>query len=366
MRTLTVDLARDRGYPVHVGPGILTRAGALTNFLDADQAFLIYDRRLEGPKRILERSLMAAGWTVASAAIEVSERAKDYRKLFPLFSQMAQSELDRRAVVFALGGGVIGDLSGFVAGSYLRGIRWVGVPSTLLAQVDSSVGGKTGVNLPVGKNLVGLFHQPSAVFTDTALLDTLSDRDRVSGLGEILKCALTFDPKLYRFLETHRTDILRLEPAAILHAVTESIRWKAKIVSQDEKETRGRRRLLNFGHTVGHALETLTDYRRFRHGEAVLWGIRLETALSVVRGHLSETKFREIDGHVGSLALPSIPRGVTLGKISDVVRHDKKRERKKVPYVLLRSVGKTVIDDKIQEIHLIDAARLVGGGKCFP
>ncbi len=349
---------QDRSYSVMVGPGLIDSL-PWAPLIKGKQAFIIADKRLEKMGRRLSTSLAKSGWNVGSATIPVSESAKDYRKIFSLYTKLIENRMDRDSVVFALGGGVIGDLCGFIAGTYLRGIRWVGVPTTLLAQVDSSLGGKTGVNHPLGKNLIGLFHQPSLVVCDTGLLPSLSARDRVSGYGEMIKCSLTFDKTFYDFLVQHKQSILDLESKYLDIAIVETLRHKAEVVRQDEFERAGMRQILNFGHTLGHALETATGYRRFRHGEAVLWGIQLELELSVIRGHLSAESRGPIAEFLSQLPLPALAKELKVSQILSGLKRDKKVKDGKVNFVLLESIGKAVIDNAVSDSDITQAWKIV-------
>lgn len=365
METVVVTPSGDksRAYSVMIGAGLVERADEYLGTLQIKKAFIIADKRLSKAKQALTQALTRGGCEVASVSIPVSESAKEYRKIFPLYTRMIEARMDRQSVIFALGGGVIGDLSGFIAGTYLRGIRWVGVPSTLLAQVDSSIGGKTGVNHPQGKNLIGCFHQPSAVICDTDLLKTLSKRDRVSGFAEMLKCALTFDAAQFDFLVNRYREILALDSSALPRAVEQTVRWKADVIQRDEFERSGLRQVLNFGHTLGHAIESATKYKRFRHGEAVLWGIRWETALSVVRGKLSAHDQKTIDQFLKTLSVPTLPATCTAKNISELIKTDKKVKDGKVHFVLLKAMGKTIVDSEVTPQAIAEAFTMIKAGK---
>lgn len=352
LKLKAADKSRNRSYDIFVGFGLLDEMPKLISSLQTKRAFIVADARLSGLRGRLERALRKCGCEVASVSLKAAESSKDYRRLFPLYARMIEAKMDRHSVLFALGGGVIGDLSGFLAGTYLRGIRWVGVPTTLLAQVDSSVGGKTGVNHPLGKNLIGVFHQPSLVICDTKLLGTLSVRDRISGFGEMLKYGLAFDPTFFEFLSRNWKAILQLEARPLEKAISRSIAWKAEVVSADELERLGLRQTLNFGHTLGHAFESATDYRYFRHGEAVLLGMRLATALSVERGYLAENKFETIEAFLGQLPQPHVPK-LSLKTLLDFTKRDKKAKEGKVSFVLLKGIGRTVPDSEVQSRDLI-------------
>jgi 3-dehydroquinate synthase len=307
----------------------------------------------------LEGELRREGWKVQTVPVVAGDQAKDYRRAMSLTTRLVESRLDRQSVVLALGGGVIGDLAGFVAGTYLRGVRWVGLPSTLLAQVDSSIGGKTGVNHPLGKNLIGVFHQPSMVICDTALLGTLDMRDRVSGFAEMVKYGLIYDRRYFHQLVRHWRDVVGLDSTVLTAAIVRAARFKASVVAKDERETAGLRVCLNFGHTVGHAIEAATRYR-YRHGEALVVGMRVAAALSFVRGHLPAQEADEIDRFLKILPVPRIGSGVDLGQLFPYVQRDKKGRRGKVAFVLLQSIGETVLDDGVTRAHLAAAFRKVG------
>jgi len=341
------------GYDILVGRNLISRAGSLLKPLDAKKAFFISDSRLSSTTSKLASSLRKAGWETNGLQLPAREATKDFRKIFPIYSKLIQSGMDRHSVLIAVGGGVIGDLAGFVAGTYLRGIRWVGVPTTLLAQVDSSIGGKTGVNHPLGKNLIGVFHQPSLVLCDTDVLSSLSRRDVVSGVGEIVKYGLAFDKIFFTFLEESLDHLLELE--RIEKAVHISAKWKAQVVGKDPLETKGLRALLNFGHTLGHALEAATGYGYFRHGEAIVWGMRWAANLSTERGHLAEKDRSRIETLLTRLPVPEIPKQLTLQKLLSFTKHDKKIRDGKIGFVLLDKIGHAIVDRKVEKKHLAAA-----------
>jgi len=354
---------QDRSYSVLVGASLLDKGADWVKGLSGNRAFIVGDACMSASASRLAQVLKGANWKVERSLLPVSEKTKDYRKIFPLYAELIKKKMDRQSVIFALGGGVIGDISGFVAGTYLRGIRWVGVPSTLLAQVDSSIGGKTGVNHPLGKNLIGLFHQPSLVLCDTDLLKSLSERDRVSGFGEMVKCGLTFDKNFYEFLAEYQTNIVALESKYLDIAIVGTLRQKADVVRQDEYERTGLRQLLNFGHTMGHALETATEYRRYRHGEAVLWGIRLEMALSVIRGHLPEATYQSVANGLTQLVVPALPKDLSVKKLLSGLKRDKKVKDGKVNFILLQSVGKAIVDNAVEDSQIAEAWKMVLKGE---
>jgi 3-dehydroquinate synthase len=279
VRTLTAALG-ERSYPIHVGAGWLARSGELLASLDLRRVVVITNP-------VVARHHLAALRSALDAAlirhetiiVPDGERHKDWSTLYEIHTGLLELGADRGTTLIALGGGVIGDLTGFAAATYQRGVPLVQIPTTLLAQVDSAVGGKTAVNHPLGKNMIGAFYQPRMVIADTAVLDTLPTREYVAGIAEVVKYGAVRDLSLLEWLETNMERLVEREPEAVAHAVIESCRIKAEIVAADERES-GARALLNFGHTFGHAIETATNYEGWLHGEAVAAGMLLAAAVS--------------------------------------------------------------------------------------
>ncbi len=268
-----------------------------------------------------------------------SESAKNLATVELLCRALNAAGADRRAVIVAVGGGVVGDIAGFTAASYLRGVRLVQIPTTLVAQVDSSVGGKTGVNLPEGKNLVGAFYPPRAVIADFETLATLPHREYRSGLYEIIKYGVIADAELFGSLERHMLALLRRDPEALARVIPRCIRIKARIVARDERES-GLREILNFGHTFGHALEAATGYRRFLHGEAIGWGIYAATLLGLATSRISESEAMRIIRLVASVGpLPSLG-AIRSARVRRILAGDKKARGGRVRWVLPRRIGK--------------------------
>jgi 3-dehydroquinate synthase len=271
---------------------------------------------------------------------EDAEAEKGLRNVHAICRALVRAGADRQSVLVAVGGGVVGDVAGFAAAIYLRGVRLVQIPTTLVAQVDSSLGGKTGVNLPEGKNLVGAFYPPKLVITDPELLLTLPHREFRSGLFEVVKYGAIADKKLFEFLEQRMPAVLRRDPAALSWIIPRCIAIKARVVSEDERDT-GLRQILNFGHTLGHALETVTNYRRFAHGEAIGWGMMAATLMSLAMGRLSEAEAGRIIRLVASVGpLPSL-KGIRASQLRPIVAGDKKAHGGRVRWVLPRRIGKT-------------------------
>jgi 3-dehydroquinate synthase len=337
-------------YAVVCGQGIAEQTGSLLESMEAiSSVFLVSSRnvwRRWGP--LLEKSLRRVHATKC-ILLDDRERAKRLAAVEQVCRALAQGRADRSSVVVALGGGIVGDVAGFAAASYMRGIRLVQVPTTFLAQVDSSIGGKTGVNLPEGKNLVGAFHQPRLVITDPKLLKTLSPRQFRSGLYETIKYGVIGDEMLFRFLERQLKDVLRQRPVPLSWVLERCIRAKAEVVSADERES-GLREILNFGHTFGHALETATGYRTFLHGEAVGWGMMAAARLSVHMKLLAPSEEERIANLVRRVGpLPKLP-SIKPARMVELMFSDKKARGGRLRLVLARKVGAVeTVDDVAPE-----------------
>jgi len=299
----------------------------------------------------LRAPLQASGLAVSTLHVPAGEPHKRLSTIERLCEELAGAGADRDSVLLALGGGVIGDVTGFLAAIYMRGIRFVQVPTTLLAQVDSSVGGKTGVNLAAGKNLVGSFHQPVAVFADAGTLRTLPERELRAGLQESVKSAVIRDAALFAFMEVHAGRILRGDPEALLHVVEASVRMKAAVVAEDERET-GVRMILNFGHTVGHAIEAATQYRVLLHGEAIGWGMIAALRLAQGRGAIAPAEAERIAALVHRYTdLPAFD--CTAEQLVVLTANDKKARSGTLSFVLPRGIGSVemVRDVAAAELH---------------
>jgi 3-dehydroquinate synthase len=333
-----------RAYDVRVGAGALAGLPAWLRG-GSRRAFVVSDEALVAARGKVRRALTQAGWRVDELPVCAGERLKDMGSVYPLYGRLLELGADRHSVLFALGGGTVGDAAGFVASTYMRGIRWVSLPTTLLAQLDSGVGGKTGINHEVGKNLIGSFHQPSLVVCDTDLLATLDDRDVVSGLGEAIKIGLVYDPRFCAYLVRHLAGFLARDARVLNRAIVASVAWKARAVARDEHDRSGEREALNFGHTFGHALEAETRYRGHRHGEAVIWGMRFALALSQVRGVLASREGARLDELLASLPVPPLPRSGS--KLLSHVKRDKKARDGRVRFVLLKRPGRVLLDDGV-------------------
>jgi 3-dehydroquinate synthase len=293
--------------------------------------------RRYGPR--LERGLRAAGLKVRRLVVPDGERAKTLAHASRLYEALIDFEADRSTVVVALGGGVVGDLAGFVAATWLRGVPFVQVPTTLLAMADASVGGKVAVDLPRGKNLVGAFHQPRGVWMDLATLRSLPRRERAAGLAEVIKHGAIRDEALFERLERDVERVLDLEPGPALDVLERSCRIKADVVSQDERET-GLRMHLNFGHTLAHAVETLMGYRRILHGEAVAIGMAFAARRSEELGHAPAGTAERLTALLARTGLPTEPPAFPRRAYLSALRVDKKRRDAHVRFVVLRGIGR--------------------------
>ncbi|GEO81898.1 3-dehydroquinate synthase [Pararhodospirillum oryzae] len=354
MKTLTVPLA-ERTYPIHIGPGLLARAGELlAPVLRRPSVAVVTDHTVGALYRApLEASLKAAG--IASRFIELppGESSKSFATLERLLDILLEARVERSTTLVALGGGVIGDLTGFAAAILLRGVDFVQIPTTLLAQVDSSVGGKTGINTRHGKNLVGAFHQPRLVLADTGVLDTLSPRDLRSGYAEVVKYGVIDDPAFFAWLEENGPAVLAGDGDARAHAIATSCAAKARIVGADERES-GQRALLNLGHTFGHALEAETGFGpTLLHGEAVGLGMIMALDLSARLGVAPAGDARRLSAHLAACGLPVDPRTLADAPSWDVDRllahmgHDKKVSDGRVTYVLARGIGAAYLERNV-------------------
>jgi len=347
-RTLDVDLGAHR-YPIHIGAGLLARAGALiAPTIGRGRVLVVADATVaRHHAAALLASLGAAGLDAAVATFPAGEAAKTVTTAEELWQACARERIDRAGTVIALGGGVSGDLAGFVAACWMRGVAFAQVPTSLLAMVDSSVGGKTGVNSAAGKNLVGAFKQPSCVVIDTALIATMHEREYRSGLAEVVKYGVIADPELFAWTEAHAAALAGADPDAIAHVVHESCRIKARYVAEDEFE-RGVRAHLNYGHTFGHALERETGYTRYLHGEAVAIGMRMAADLARRLGVLADRDLiRRQDALLAALRLPAVHGApAPMDEARRLAAHcalDKKVQAGRTRFVLPTRLGRVEI-----------------------
>ncbi len=345
--------------------GGLARLGAfVVRTTGAARVLLVTDRRVGALYgRAAARSLRAAGLVVAVHTVPVGERSKSADRLERLWAALADAGIGRRDAVVALGGGVVGDLAGFAAATWLRGVPWVGVPTSLLAQVDSSVGGKTAIDVPAGKNLAGAFHQPAGVLLDVDVLATLPRRHLRAGLAEVVKTGMAVDRALFTWLERNADALATGRTDALAEAVRRCVRAKARVVRADEREREGGgRTALNLGHTLGHAIEAALGYRRLLHGEAVAIGLRAVTELSVVEAGLDPRARDRLDALLDRFALPSRMPPLSRAAIERAMVRDKKRGHAGVRWVLtprigVASVPRVVATPFVRDVLLAAGAR---------
>jgi 3-dehydroquinate synthase len=339
---LTVELG-ERSYSIVIDAGSLDDLGTLLAERCQPQRCAVVTNPTVG-KHYLDRTLaalQAAGFTPLTVEIPDGEQFKSFASLTSIYDRLLTAKLDRSAPLIALGGGVIGDLTGFAAATYLRGVPFVQVPTTLLAQVDSSVGGKTGVNHPLGKNLIGAFYQPSLVVIDVTTLSTLPRRELVAGLVEVIKYGVILDAELFALLERDLERLLGRDESLLTQIVSRCCSLKAAVVQRDERE-QDYRSILNFGHTLGHAVEALTDYKRYLHGEAVAIGMVFAARLSRARGLCSDETEKRIVRLLERAGLAvDVPHGLSSADIAAAVAGDKKVSGGKIKFVCVEDLGRT-------------------------
>ena len=349
---------KPRSYEAIIESGLLGQAGPLLRelFSDRTRCFVVTVPAVARKwGRTLSSSLTAAKWQSKTILMPDGERYKNLRTIEELSEKLIRAGADRNTVIVAFGGGVVGDVAGFLASIYMRGIDVVQVPTTLVAQVDASVGGKTGVNLKAGKNLVGTFHHPRAVLIDPQVLSTLPEREFRSGLFEALKCGVIGNSELFTRMEANREKILARDPEELTFLITESVKLKAAVVSTDEREN-GLRRILNFGHTIGHALEAETAYKYFLHGEAVAWGIIAACIIAAaVKKTDRPTAQRISSATVGLGPLPKVE--INANRIVRSLRSDKKTKDGVVHFVLPTEIGKVEVVNTVPPSVVLEAVK---------
>jgi len=351
-KTVTVGLG-ERSYPIMIGRGVLGDIGSFLRQHPVGNRYCIVSDDTVAPlyANTLLDALAEQGIQADLITFPAGEANKHLQTVADLASQLARLRYDRSDALVALGGGVTGDIAGFLASMYMRGIPFVQVPTTLLAQVDSSVGGKTGVDLPEGKNLVGAFYQPRAVFIDPDVLSTLAREELLGGLAEVIKYGIIWDREFFEFLEQKREDILSLYDSALLPLLARCCEIKAQVVSMDEREG-GLRRILNYGHTIGHAVEAASDFQLI-HGLAISIGMRAAADLAVRGGHLSDNEASRIRSLLQAYSLPvSIPRDLDRNQIRKFLERDKKNVAGTIFFVLPTAIGKVFVTSEVRPADL--------------
>ncbi len=358
MKTKTLNVALGtNSYSIIVGQGILDRVGEyLTAHVKSDKVLIVSDAYVnQCYSPIVEASLTDAGFAVNSVEVPAGEGSKSLAQFARIQDSLVEHRLDRGSVLVALGGGVVGDLGGFAASTYMRGIGYVQIPTTLQAQVDASVGGKTAINHPKGKNLIGAFHQPKLVLIDVDTLKTLPQRDIRAGLIEVIKMGVIRDELLFKMVEDNLNAIFDLDAATLMAIIARACANKADVVTKDEKESR-LRMVLNYGHTFGHALEALTDYSTYRHGEAVSIGMNCAAQLAVNLSLFSETDFQRQRQLLKRAKLPiNFPSEVSPKRLCDAMYLDKKNVGGMLCLILPTRIGEVVIEDNVDIKKVLNA-----------
>jgi 3-dehydroquinate synthase len=332
-----------QGYEILIGPGLLTGADAWQCLPGSPQAVIVSNPVVHGLHgAALERALSARHGRVSTVLLPDGEAHKDWQTLNLIFDHLLREACDRHTVLYALGGGVVGDITGYAAASYMRGVPFVQVPTTLLAQVDSSVGGKTAINHPLGKNMIGAFYQPQRVVIDLDTLATLPERELKAGLAEVIKYGPIADMAFLAWIEGHLDALLARDPAALLHAVRRSCEIKAQVVGVDERES-GLRAILNFGHTFGHAIEAGLGYGAWLHGEAVACGMVMAATLSAELGLVERALAERLHALVARAGLPVQAPALPLARWFELMRVDKKAAGGDIRYVLLDAPGRAAM-----------------------
>ena len=338
MQTLSVALG-DRSYPIHVGRGLLERGDLIAPHLKQKRVAVVSNETV-APLYLARflRGLQSVGVEAFSIVIPDGEEFKNWDTLNTIYDQLLAARSDRGTSLIALGGGVVGDMTGFAAATYQRGVPYMQVPTTLLAQVDSSVGGKTAINHPRGKNMIGAFYQPRLVLSDMDTLSTLPDRELKAGLAEVIKYGLIRDAEFFAWLEAHVDRLVAKDAEALSQAVVRCCEIKASVVQRDEREE-GERALLNFGHTFGHAIETGMGYGAWLHGEAIAAGMALASDLSARLGLISRTDVERINAVLARAGLPTAVCGIPADRFRSLMSVDKKAQAGRLRFILLSAIG---------------------------
>ena len=349
--TLQVDLG-ERSYPITIGQAVLTKGERIVDAVSGERAAIVTNN-VVGPLYLdaVTRALRAAGKRVTEIVLPDGEEHKDWQNLQRIYDHLLIDQCDRKTTIIALGGGVVGDMAGFAAATYMRGVPFVQVPTTLLAQVDSSVGGKTGINHPMGKNMIGAFYQPKAVIADTATLNTLPARELSAGLAEVIKHGAIIDAAFFDWIEANIGQLMARDPEALAYAVRRSCEIKAEVVRQDEREG-GLRAILNFGHTFGHAIESGMGYGQWLHGEAVGCGMVMAADLSHRLGYIEAASRDRVAALVQAAGLPHVAPDLGAARWLELMQVDKKNEGGQIRFILLKPLGAPLITTVPQEALL--------------
>ena len=358
MNTLTVDLGA-RSYPIYIGQQLLGKPELLAKYIAGRQVMVVSNETV-APLYLQAVLDMLAGFETATVILPDGEQFKNLDTLNSIFSALLEKRFNRDCTLVALGGGVVGDITGFAAASYQRGVSFLQIPTTLLAQVDSSVGGKTGVNHPQGKNMIGAFHQPRCVLIDTDTLDTLDDRQLAAGLAEVIKYGLIHDVNFFAWLETNMDALKARDKQALAYAIERSCTIKAEIVAADERES-GKRALLNLGHTFGHAIETGMGYGTWLHGEAVATGMLMAADLSARHGWLPAAAVQRTEKLLQQAGLPTTPpESMNETQFRELMSIDKKVIGGNLRLVLLEGMGEAIVTGDFRQELLSETLNMGG------
>ncbi|WP_211461047.1 bifunctional shikimate kinase/3-dehydroquinate synthase AroKB [Collimonas silvisoli] len=358
--TLQVELG-ERSYPIEIGPSLLTDRERIARLITGKQVAVVTNTTvaplyLQG----FSQTLKDAGKSVLEIVLPDGEEEKNWASLMLIFDRLLSAKCDRKTTLIALGGGVIGDLTGFAASAYMRGVPFVQIPTTLLAQVDSSVGGKTGINHPLGKNMIGAFYQPQAVIADTMTLHSLPERELSAGLAEVIKYGAVIDAEFFKWIEANIGKLMARDNVALAYAIRRSCELKADVVRQDEREG-GLRAILNFGHTFGHAIESGLGYGKWLHGEAVGCGMVMAADLSHRLGHISAIDKERVCALVRAAGLPTEAPNLGAQRWLELMQIDKKNEDGQIKFILMRPLGGHLIATAPQEALLATLQQLASG-----
>ncbi|PFH10221.1 3-dehydroquinate synthase [Collimonas sp. PA-H2] len=358
--TLQVELG-ERSYPIEIGPSLLADRERIARLIAGKQVVVVTNT-VVAPLYLerVSQTLRDAGKSVLEIVLPDGEEEKNWASLMQIFDRLLAAKCDRKTTLIALGGGVIGDLTGFAASAYMRGVPFVQIPTTLLAQVDSSVGGKTGINHPLGKNMIGAFYQPQAVIADTMTLYTLPERELSAGLAEVIKYGAVIDAEFFKWIENNIDKLMARDNAALAYAIRRSCELKADVVRQDEREG-GLRAILNFGHTFGHAIESGLGYGKWLHGEAVGCGMVMAADLSHRLGHITAIDKERVCALVRAAGLPTEAPNLGAQRWLELMQIDKKNEDGQIKFILMKPLGGHLIATAPQEALLATLQQLASG-----
>lgn len=349
MQTLTVDLG-DRSYPIYIGEGLLSQEELILKHISGHQVLVVTNETI-APLYLSGIRKELGNLHYSELILPDGEQYKSLDVVSKIYDKLLEDKHNRTTTLVALGGGVVGDMTGFAAASYQRGVNFIQIPTTLLSLVDSSVGGKTGVNHPLGKNMIGAFHQPQCVIADISTLKTLSERELSAGLAEVIKYGLICDKSFYHWLDDNMEKLLSRDPDVLIEAVYRSCQNKAKVVASDERE-KGIRAILNFGHTFGHAIETSQGYGTWLHGEAVAIGTVLATNLSASLGWISSEEAAQVKQLLVRAKLPVKTPAMTCDEFISLMAVDKKVLDGRLRLVLLKEIGQAIVTSEISEADI--------------